>query len=109
MSFRIARAVLVAEHVHERAVVDAVHAERPDEVALEHPERLGQQERAGHLGRDPVDDLAPELGRHPRRRTRPGVMAYSARDGMPSPRARQRPPQPLDVLAWRGPSRRRSG
>ena len=62
----VARAVLVAEHVHERAVVDAVHAERPDEVALEQPERLGQQERAGDLGGDPVDDLAPELDRHPR-------------------------------------------
>ena len=61
----VAGAVLVAEHVHERAVVDAVHAERPHEVALEHPEGLGQQERVRHLGRDPVDDLAPELVRHP--------------------------------------------
>ena len=68
----VARAVLVAEHVHERAVVDAVHPEGPDEVALEHPERLGEQERAGDLGRDPVDDLAPELVRASGRRTRPG-------------------------------------
>ena len=62
----IARSVLVAEHVHERAVIDAMHAERPDEIALEQPERLRQQERPGDLRRDPVDDLAPELDRHPR-------------------------------------------
>ena len=71
----VALAILVAEHVHERAVVDAVHAERPDEVALEQPERLGQQERARHLGRDPVDDLAPELDRHP-------LVEFGLRDGV---------------------------
>ena len=61
----VARAVLVAEHVHEGAVVDAMHPEGPDEVALQHPERLGEQQRARHLGGDPVDDLAPEFDRHP--------------------------------------------
>ena len=60
----VARVVLVAEHVHERAVVDPVHAQRPDEVALEQPERLGEEQRVGRLDGDPVDDLAPELGGH---------------------------------------------
>ena len=60
----VARVVLVAEHVHERRVVDAVHAEGPDEVALEQPERLGEEQRPGRLGGDPVDDLAPELLGH---------------------------------------------
>ncbi len=56
--------LLVAEHVHEGAVVDAVHAEGPDEVALHQPEGLGQQQRVGRLRRDAVHDLAPELRRH---------------------------------------------
>ena len=67
----IAGAVLVPEHVHERAVVDAVHPEGSDEVALHEPERLGQQERPGNLGRHPVHDLAPELVRHRRLEGRP--------------------------------------
>ena len=81
----VARPVLVAEHVHERAVVDAVHAERPDEVALEQPERLGQQERVGHLGGDPVDDLAPELDAASGGRTRPS--GWRARRATGSPPA----------------------
>ena len=56
--------LLVAQHVHEGAVVDAVHAQRAHEVALHQPERLGQQERVGRLGGDAVDDLAPELDGH---------------------------------------------
>ena len=93
----VAGPVLVAEHVHERAVVDAVHPERPDEVALEQPERLGQQERARDLRRDPVDDLAPELVRHPAVELglRDGVLG-ARRDG--PRRAGLRPPQALDVL-----------
>ncbi len=93
----VAGAVLVAEHVHERAVVDAMHAQRPDEVALEQPERLGEQERVGDLGRDPVDDLAPELERHPgvELRLRDGVFR-ARRDAAALPRFG--PPQALDVL-----------
>jgi len=41
--------------------VDAVHAERPDEVALHEPEGLGEQERVRDLRGDAVHDLAPEL------------------------------------------------
>ena len=93
----VAGAVLVAEHVHERAVVDAVHAERPDEVALEQPERLGQQERVRDLGGHPVDDLAPELDRHApvELGLRDGVLG-ARRDAAGRPGLR--PPQPLDVL-----------
>ena len=92
----VAGAVLVTEHVHERAVVDAVHAECPHEVALEHPERLGQQERVGHLGGDPVDDLAPELDRHARIELglAHGVLG-AGRDAVAGPGLR--PPQPPDV------------
>ena len=60
----IAGVVLVPEHVHERAVVDAMHAQGSDEVALEEPERLRQQERVGDLGRHSIHHFAPELGRH---------------------------------------------
>ncbi len=83
----VAGAVLVAEHVHERAVVDAVHPERPDEVALEQPERLGQQERAGDLGGDAIDDLAPELDRHP-------LVELALRDGVLGARRDRRRPSP---------------
>ena len=60
----VLRVLLVAEHVHEGAVVDAVHAEGADEVALHQPEGLGQQQRVGRLGGDPVHHLAPELLGH---------------------------------------------
>ena len=81
----VAGVLLVAEHVHERAVVDAVHAERPDEVALQQPERLGQQQR--------VRGLRPPRGPRPPARTRwacarrrlSRVMACSARDGIAPP------------------------
>jgi hypothetical protein len=93
----VARVVLVAEHVHERAVVDAVHAERPDEVALEQPERLGEEQRVGRLGGDPVDDLAPELVGHPPLELRPGHRVLAPRRDRAA-MAGLRPPQPLDVL-----------
>ena len=59
--------LLVAQHVHEGAVVDAVHPQRPDEVAFHQPERLGQQQRV----------RAPRRprGRRPRARTRLGIAA----------------------------------
>ena len=60
----VLRIVLVAQHDHERAVVNAMHAERPDEVGFHEPECFGQQERSGRLRRHPVHDLAPELDRH---------------------------------------------
>ena len=90
--------VLVAEHVHERAVVDAVHAERPHEVALEHPERLGQEQGVRHLRGDPVHDLAPELLGHGGVELRRGHRAVlgTRRDGLAT-LARGREPQPSDV------------
>ncbi len=61
----VVRVLLVAQHVHERAVVDPVHPERPDEVPLHQPERLGQEQRVRRLRGHAVDHLAPELDRHP--------------------------------------------
>ena len=55
---------LVAHHVHEGAVVDAMHAEGANEVAFHEPEGLGEQQRAGNFGGDAIDDLAPELVGH---------------------------------------------
>ena len=55
---------LVAHHVHEGAVVDAMHSEGADEVALHEPEGFGQQEGSGNLGGDAIDDFAPELLGH---------------------------------------------
>ena len=56
--------VLVAHHVHEGAVVDAMHAQGANEVALHQPEGLGQQQRSGHFGGHAVHHFAPELMRH---------------------------------------------
>ena len=104
----VAGAVLVAEHVHERAVVDAVHPERPDEIALEHPERLGEQERARAPRRRP--------GRRPRARTRPASACRTRASGWRARRAtgsRHRSRAPATTAAgcasWRGPSPHRSG
>ncbi len=73
--------LLVAHHVHEGAVVDAMHAERANEVAFHQPEGLGQQQRAGHFGGDAVHHLAPEFVRHGRLNSA-WLMLYSAREGM---------------------------
>ncbi len=58
--------VLVAQHVHKGAVVDPVHAQRADEIALQQPEGLGQEQGVGRFGRHPVHHLAPELVGHGR-------------------------------------------
>ena len=68
--------LLVAQHVHEGGVVDAMHAEGADEVAFEQPEGLGEEQGAGDLGGDAVDDLAPELVRHEARRTLPATWSF---------------------------------
>ena len=92
----VARVVLVPEHVHERAVVDPVHPEGPDEVALHQPERLGKEEGVRRLRGDSVDDLAPELVRHQRVEGGLGHRVLAPRrDGATAPGLR--PPEPLDV------------
>ena len=73
-----------------------MHAQRPDEVALHEPERLGQEQRARCLDGDPVDDLAPELDRDGGVERPLGHRVLGARRD-PAPGARQRMPQPLDV------------
>ncbi len=88
--------LFVAQHVHEGAVVDAMHAEGADEVAFEQPEGFGEEEGAGDFGGDAVDDLAPELVGHEcvELLLRHGV--FGAR-GDGAARAGQREPEPLDV------------
>ena len=60
----VLRVLLVAHHVHERRVVDAMHSQRTHEVALQQPEGLGQQQRSRHLRRNAIHYLAPELIGH---------------------------------------------
>ncbi len=104
----VAGRVLVPEHVHERAVVDAVHPQRPDEVALEQPERLGQQERARDLRGDPVDHLDARTRPASARRTPPS--SARARHATGSRRlCRARATTVAGCASWRGPSRRRTG
>ena len=56
--------VLVAQHDHEGAVIDTVHAQCANEVAFHHPEGFGQKQCAGNLGGHAVHHLAPKLVRH---------------------------------------------
>ena len=56
--------VFVAEHDHEGAVIDAVHAEGAYEVAFHEPEGLGEEQGAGNFGGDAIDDFAPEFVGH---------------------------------------------
>ena len=88
--------VLILEHVHEGAVVDAVHAQGADEVAFHHPEGLCKKQGVGKFALDAVYDLAPEfvgdasvelLGAH----------AVRSSSGYVSARARLGIPKPLDV------------
>src|SRR5579859_5709147 len=37
----IVRVLFVTQHIHERAVVHAMHAQRTNEISFEEPERLG--------------------------------------------------------------------
>ena len=92
----VVRVVLVAEHVHECAVVDPVHPQGPHEVAFEQPERLGQQERAGCLDGDPIHHLPPELVGHQRLEGAPAHAPSGSRRDRPAG-ARLGEPQPLDV------------
>ena len=56
--------LFVAQHDHERAVVDAMHAQCANKIAFHHPEGLSQQQCARHLGGYAIHYLAPELVRH---------------------------------------------
>ena len=60
----VVRVLLVAQHVHECAVVDAMHAECAHEIAFHQPERLGEQQRVGRFDGGAIDDLTPEFVRH---------------------------------------------
>ena len=73
-----------------------MHAQGADEVAFEQPEGFGQQQRAGHLDSDAVDDLAPEFERHQRVEILLRKRIFGAR-GDRSTCARQRKPEPLHV------------
>ena len=74
-----------------------MHAEGSNEVALEQPEGLGEQEGAGRFRGDAVDDLPPELVGH--QPVEIGLAHRVLGAGRNAARAaRRRPPQPLDVL-----------
>ena len=93
--------LLVAHHIHEGRVVNAMHAESADEVALHQPEGLGQQQRAGNLGGDAIHHLAPELLRHDLTELLRGHAEFGARrDG--SAAAGVGKPEPLEVALCQG-------
>ncbi len=87
---------LPRQQVHERAVVDAVQPQRPHEVALQQPERLGYQQRVRRPGGHRIDHLAPELARHRRLELRLAEGVTAAR-GDRSTLAGRRVPQPPHV------------
>ena len=57
----VVRVLLVAQHVHEGAVVYAMHPERAHEISFEEPKGFGQKQRAGSLRSTAIDHLAPEF------------------------------------------------
>ena len=88
--------VLVAQHHHEGAVVNAMHAQRANEVALHQPEGLGQQQRARHFGGHAIHHLAPELMRHGLIELGLAHAVLGARRNCAA-RSRPRKPQPVKV------------
>ena len=58
--------IFIAHHVHEGAVVHAMHAQRAHKIAFHQPERFGQQQRVRGFHRHAIDHLAPEFLRHER-------------------------------------------
>ena len=61
--FTVFGVLLALEHIHESAVVDSVHAEVAHEVALHHPESLGNQQGVGGFAIDAINYLTPEFDR----------------------------------------------
>ncbi len=92
----ILRILLIAQHVHERRVVHAMHAQRAHKIPFEQPERLRQQQRSRHLRRHAVHHLAPELMRHQRIELFLRHRIFRARRNR-SARPGQRKPQPLHM------------
>ncbi len=64
MTERYFGVLFIAHHVHEGAVVDAMHAQRTNEVAFHEPEGLGEQQRSGHFFGDTIYYFPPEFVRH---------------------------------------------
>ena len=52
------------EHIHESAVVNAVHSESPDKITFHHPERFRQQQCVGNFRRHSINHFPPKLLRH---------------------------------------------
>ena len=91
----------VAQHVHEGAVVDAVHAQGAHKVAFHQPEGFGQQEGVGGFAGHAVYHLAPEFHGEGRFEIGAGNAMFGAgRDGPAA--ARLGEPQALVVLLGQG-------
>jgi hypothetical protein len=57
----VIRVLLHLQHVHERAVIHAVHAQRPHEIPFHEPEGFRQQQRVRRFRLDAVDHFPPEF------------------------------------------------
>ncbi len=53
----------VHHHMHERAVVNAVHPKRSDKITFHQPKGFGKKQRVGHLIVNFVHNFAPEFFR----------------------------------------------
>ena len=89
----IIRVLFIAQHVNERAVVHAMHAQRSHEISFEQPEGFRKEEGARSFGRAPIHHLAPELVWYGRVEFRLGESMLStrrnraagSRNGIPKP------------------------
>ena len=60
-NFTVFGVLLALEHIHESAIVDPVHTEIANEVALHQPESFGNQQGVGSFAVDAVNHLPPEF------------------------------------------------
>ena len=62
----ISGVLFVAQHVHKRAVINAVHAQGAHKIAFHHPKRLSQKQGVGGFDGAAVNHIAPKFVWHQR-------------------------------------------
>ncbi len=55
--------LFLLQHIHKGAIVDPVHSQGTDEIALHQPESFSQQQGIRSLNSNPVNQFTPEFNR----------------------------------------------
>ncbi|MBA7659949.1 hypothetical protein ES703_67945 [subsurface metagenome] len=64
--------LFILQHIHEGAVIDPVHSQGPDKIALHQPEGLGQEQGVRSFLGYTVNHFPPKLLRHQAVKLLPG-------------------------------------